>query len=196
MHRNPELDMFPLDTELERTLRNLRKVKSAETTIMEEERMGHTVEQETAAERPPMQDTMEDFWRPIIQEEYSTVRQPAIEANNFELKPALITMVQQNQFTGHPTKDLNEHMGRFLKMANTVKLNGVRPEVTRLHLFPFSLRYIASTWYESLPYGSINTWEELVEAYLGRFFPLSLTTERRREIIVFKQGEDESLYTT
>ena len=36
---------------------------------------------------------MEDFWRPIILEEYSVVRQPAIEANNFELKPTLITMV-------------------------------------------------------------------------------------------------------
>ena len=34
-----------------------------------------------------------------------------------------------------------------------------------------------------------------MEAYLGRFFPLSLTFERRREIIVFQQGEDESLYT-
>ena len=39
---------------------------------------------------------MEDFWRPIIQEEYSVVRQPVIEANNFELNPALITMVQQH----------------------------------------------------------------------------------------------------
>ena len=86
-------------------------------------------------------------------------------------------------------------MGRFLRMANTAKLNGVRPEVIKLHLFPFSLRHIATTWYESLPYGSVNTWEELVEAYLGRFFTPSLTTERRREIIVFKQGEDESLYT-
>ena len=38
---------------------------------------------------------MEDFWRPIIQEEYSAVRQPAIKANNFELNPALITMGQQ-----------------------------------------------------------------------------------------------------
>ena len=94
MHRKPESDLFPLDTELERTLRNLRKVKSAETTIMEKERMGQTVEQETATERPPMYDTMEDFWRPVIQEEYSAVRQPGIEANNFELKPALITMVQ------------------------------------------------------------------------------------------------------
>ena len=36
---------------------------------------------------------MEDFWRLVIQDEYSTVRKLAIEANNFELKPALITMV-------------------------------------------------------------------------------------------------------
>ena len=106
---------------------------------------------------------MEDFWRPIIQEEYSAIRQPIVDANNFELKLALITMVQQHQFTGH----------QF-----TVKLNGVRPEVIKLHLFPFSLRDIAVTWYESLPYGSVDTWEELVEAYLGRFFPLSLISKR------------------
>ena len=107
---------------------------------------------------------MEDFWRPVIQAEYSVAKQPAINANNFELKPALITMVQQNQFTGHPTEDPNEHLGRFLRMENTVKLNGVRPEVIKLYLFPFSLRDIATTCYESLPYGSIDTWEELVEA--------------------------------
>ena len=73
-------------------------------------------------------------------------------------------------------------------MANTVKLNGVRPEVIKLHMFPFSLRDTAATWYESLPYGSVDSWDELVEAYLCIFFPPSLTSERRREIIVFKQG--------
>ena len=36
---------------------------------------------------------MEDFWIPVIQEEYSIVRQLSIEANNFELKPTLIIMV-------------------------------------------------------------------------------------------------------
>ena len=161
---------------------------------MADERNDQIVEQRTVAGRPPMQDTMEDFWRPIIQEEYSAIRQPTVDANNFELKLALITMVQQNQFTGHPTEDPNEHLGRFLRKENIVKLNGVRPEVIKLHLFPFSLRDIAATWYESLPYGLVDTWEELVEAYLGRFFPSSLTSERRREIIVFQQGEDESLY--
>ena len=61
MHRTSELDLFPLYTELERTLRNLRKVRSAETKIMENERMGQTVEQEITAERVPVQYTMEDF---------------------------------------------------------------------------------------------------------------------------------------
>ena len=195
MHRKPESDLSTLDTELERTLRSLRKTKRAKKATMVDERINQTVEQETAAERLQRQDTMEDFWRPVIQAEYSAVRQPAVEANNFELKPALITMVHQHQFTSHPTEDPNEHLGRFLRMANTVKLNGVRPELIKLQLFPFSLRDITATWFDSLPYGSVNTWEELVEAYLGRFFPFSLTFERRKEISVFNQGEDDSLYT-
>ena len=37
---------------------------------------------------------MEDFWRPVFQDEYSGVRQLTIEAINFELKLALIIMVQ------------------------------------------------------------------------------------------------------
>ena len=75
---------------------------------------------------------MEDFWKPVIRDDYSIVRQPAIEANKFELKPTLITMIQHNQFTSHPSEDPNEHMGRFLIMANIVKLNRVRPHVIKL----------------------------------------------------------------
>ena len=40
----------------------------------------------------------------------------------------------------------------------------------------------------------MNTWDELVKAFMGRFIPSTLTSERRGEIIIFKQGEDESLY--
>ena len=91
---------------------------------------------------------MEDFYRPVIIDEYSAVRKPAMEANNFELKPALITIVLQHRYTGHPIEDPNEHMGRFPRMANTVKLNGVRPEVIKLQLFLFSLRDVAATWFK------------------------------------------------
>ena len=85
---------------------------------------------------------MEDFLRPVIQEEYYAVRQPTIEANNFKLKPALITMVQQHQFTGHPSEDPNEHMGRFMRMANIVKLNRGETISNQAATFPlFSERY-------------------------------------------------------
>ena len=96
MHRKPESDLSSLDTELERTLRNLRKVKRVGEATMADERINQTVELETTTERLQRQDTIEDFWRPVIKEEYSAVRQLAVEANNFELKPALITMVQQH----------------------------------------------------------------------------------------------------
>ena len=129
---------------------------------------------------------MEDFWRLIIRDEYSAIRQPPIEANNFELEPALITMVQQNQFTTHPSEDPNEHLGRFMRMANTVKLNGVNSDVIKLQLFPFSLRDIATSCFNSLPYGSVSNWEEPVEAYLSRFFPPALTSKMIRKIIAFK----------
>ena len=169
------------DTEIARTLRNLRKITSAEFRNLanQRERLQAIPKEEEEAERPQRPNTMEDFCRPIIQEEYSVVRQPAIEANNFELKLALITMVQQHQFTGHPFEDLNEHMGRFMRMANTVKLNGVRLEVIKLQLSPFSQRDVVATWFESLPVGLVNTWEELVEAYMGKFFPPALTSKRR-----------------
>ena len=188
MHKRPKADLLPLDTETERTLQNMRRITSAESRNManQRERLQTNPKEEEEVERPQRPNAMEEFWRPIIQKEYSIVRQPPIEANNFELKPALITMVQQHQLTGHPFEDPNKHLGRFMRMGNIVNLNGVRPDVIKLQLFPFSLRYMAATWFDSLPVGSVNTWEELVEAYMSRFFPPTLTAERRGEIIVFK----------
>ena len=36
MHRKLEAKLLPLDTELDRTLRNLKKVRSVESAVMEE----------------------------------------------------------------------------------------------------------------------------------------------------------------
>ena len=96
IHRKQDSDLIPADTELERTLRSLRKKKRSENAAMANERHDQTEEQRTAARRPPIIDTMEDLCRPIIQEEYSAIRQHTVDENNFELKAALITMVQQH----------------------------------------------------------------------------------------------------
>ena len=74
MHRKPRSDLLLVYSELERTLRSLRKVSRAEKATMADERIDQTVEQETTIERPLIQDTMEDFWRLVIKAEYSAVR--------------------------------------------------------------------------------------------------------------------------
>ena len=53
MHRKPYAELLPLDTKLERTVRNMRKVKSAESTTMakQRERMQPILEEEVE-ERP------------------------------------------------------------------------------------------------------------------------------------------------
>ena len=75
MHIKPEADLLPLDIEIEKTLRNPRKVTSAESTSMENQRERlQPIPKETELDRPQRQMTMEDFWRPVIQDEYFAMR--------------------------------------------------------------------------------------------------------------------------
>ena len=62
MHRNREADLLPLDTEIERTLKNLRKITSAESKSManQSERL-QAIPEEEEVERPQRPNTMEDF---------------------------------------------------------------------------------------------------------------------------------------
>ena len=147
--------------------------------------------QEGSAEILKEHDTMEKLWNSFIHNKYAAIKPPAINANDFELKPALITMVQQNQFAGHSTENPNEHLGRFLRIANSIQLNGVKPEVMQLQLFPFSLRDMALTWFDSLPQESVNDWEKLMRAYFNKFFISSLQSRQRGEIINSKHEGDE-----
>ena len=147
--------------------------------------------QECSVEFLKEHDTMENLWNSFIHNKYSAIKPPAVDANDYELEPALITMVQQNQFAGNSTENPNEHLGRFLRIANSIKLNGVKPEVIQLQLFPFSLRDMAITWFNSLPLESVNTWEELMRAYFNKFFIPSLQSKQRREILNSKHGGDE-----
>ena len=112
---------------MERTLKELQKDKrKLKIAAMTDEGLNSATNKECAAEVLKEQNTMEDSWKSFIQDKYLAVRQPAIDVDDFELKLALIIMVQQNQFTGHPTENPNQHLGQFLRISNSIKLNGVR----------------------------------------------------------------------
>lgn len=73
-------------------------------------------------------------------------------------------------------------------------MSTITDDTIRLRLFPFSLRGLAYKWLTSLAPRSINTWNDLVEKFLGQHFPPSKVVKIREEISVFKQGELETLF--
>jgi len=68
---------------------------------------------------------------------------------NFELKPALITMVQASPFCGKAHKDANAHLQHFMEICSTFSIKGVSQEAIHLRLFPFSLLGKARQWFYS-----------------------------------------------
>ena len=75
---------------------------------------------------------LRDYAFPQASSITSSIINPTIEANNFELNPALITFVEQEQFGRHPLKNPNAHLRKFLAKCDSIKLNGVSIDATKL----------------------------------------------------------------
>jgi hypothetical protein len=75
---------------------------------------------------------------------------------NFELKPALIMMVQASLFYGKGHEDANTHLQHFLEICSTFAIKGVSQEAIHLRLFPLSLLGKAKQWFYS-NYNAIDT---------------------------------------
>ena len=74
------------------------------------------------------------------------------------------------------------------------KQNGVSDDAIRLRLFPFTLKDKAKSWLNSLPSGSITTWDQLASSFLNKYFPPSKTMKLRNDITNFVQDSGETLY--
>ncbi|XP_073273293.1 uncharacterized protein [Primulina huaijiensis] len=110
MRRSQNLDLLIFDPEIERTARSLRKARREEIQAMADNRDN---------ENPPPAIPIRDHFRPVLNAHYSGIARGTINAYNFELKPALINMVLQNQFGGAALADPHLHLRTFLEITDT-----------------------------------------------------------------------------
>jgi hypothetical protein len=102
---------------------------------------------------------------------------------NFELKSSLINMEQASPFCGKPNKDANSHLENFLELCDTVMIQGVTADFTKLRLFHFSLPEKAKQWFYKEK--DIDTLDKCSKAFLAKFFPLGKTNALRGRISSF-----------
>ncbi|XP_038978816.1 uncharacterized protein LOC120109139 [Phoenix dactylifera] len=137
---------------------------------------------------------LSDYAVPNVNGAQPSIVRPTVNANNFEIKPGLIQMVQQEQFGGGPSEDPHAHLANFLEICDTIKMNGVSDDAIRLRLFPFSLKDKAKAWLNSKAPNSFTTWNALSQAFLSKYFPPGKTAKLRNDITSFAQFDGESLY--
>ena len=94
--------------------------------------------------------------------------------NGFELKPALINMVQVSQFCGKAHEDASAHLQHFLEIYSTFTIKGVNKDAILLRLFPFSLLGKAKQWFYAHKDRN-TTWDNCFTAFLAKFFPTGKT---------------------
>ncbi|GKC21429.1 zinc finger, CCHC-type containing protein [Tanacetum coccineum] len=138
--------------------------------------------------------TLGDYSKPSHEGYRNTIKLPA--GNNMvPLRSDTIRLVQNGcSFHGLRSEDPNQHLKDFLKLVDSLDLDGENRERTRLCLFQFSLRDQSSNWLERLPAGSISTWEDLTTRFLAQFFPLGRIAKLRNDILMFQQHHGESLF--
>ncbi|GJT70215.1 MAK10-like protein [Tanacetum coccineum] len=134
-----------------------------------------------------------DYSKPSHEGYRNTIELP-VGNNVVPLRSDTIRLVQNGcSFHGLRSEDPNQHLKDFLKLVDSLDLDGENRERTRLRLFQFSLRDQASNWLERLPAGSITTWEDLTTRFLAQFFPPGRTAKLRNDILMFQQHHGESL---
>jgi hypothetical protein len=117
---------------LKRTKAKLKRVSALES---EDNRIRRslTPEFEAIANK-----SLREFFAPTIVNIH-TRPEVNVGDNGFELKPALINMVQANQFCGKAYEDASAHLQHFLEICSTFTIKGVTKDAIVLRLFPFSL---------------------------------------------------------
>ncbi|GKB96318.1 reverse transcriptase domain-containing protein [Tanacetum coccineum] len=110
--------------------------------------------------------TMEELCQPTLNGRGGPIAPIAIQATNFRLKNDMIQQVQNSCPFRRLGDDANKHLDKFLHVTQSMKVNG----------------------------NSITTFDQMAKIFLGKYFPPSMVTKLRNDIMNFHQEPDGSLF--
>ncbi|XP_061358470.1 uncharacterized protein LOC133302672 [Gastrolobium bilobum] len=144
-----DTDSLQFDPEIEKTAKRNRKL--AKERRQQEKEASSSIEprEEAMGDNnvpPPPPRTLGDYMTPARVPRTASIVRPNVDANNFELKPALLQLIQKDQFAGGSTEDPYIHLENFLLYCDTLKMNGVSWDAILLRLFPCSLKDDPRGW--------------------------------------------------
>jgi hypothetical protein len=150
---------------------------------------------------------MDLFTSPLEDEEMS-LREPAMPSmeeidmqksdltlatTHYEVKPRIIKLVATKPFRVVEDDNPYRHIKEFTMICNTVQQEGVPATWFTWNLFPFPLEDEARRWYTLASVEAKRNWDDLVKKYLLKFFLISKVQDLRRQVLTYKQGEDEGI---
>ncbi|XP_059295631.1 uncharacterized protein LOC132048969 [Lycium ferocissimum] len=126
----------------------------------------------------------------------AAIRPPPVQGNaSFHVNNTMLHLLNtKGLFRGLPIDDFNRNLKNFLGVCTTNMHPTISSEMVKLRLFSFSLTAEATIWLDDLLAGSITTWEELIQAFLKKFFPPFRMLQLRDEINNFRQLPNETLH--
>jgi hypothetical protein len=182
--RSLNLDLTSLDPEIERTLR--RRFRNS---VEMGDNMHANENERNRGENVDHTRTLMDLFAPVATNSPSCIVLPPTNATHFDLKPHVLQFLPA--FHGLDLENPYSHVKKFKDICATFKFQNFSEESVHLRLFPFSLHDRAKAWLDSNMPGSITSWENLLNKFYNKFFPMSKVNECRKEISSFTQEEDE-----
>jgi len=136
MNKSPGFGVLSkIDTKMEKTFQKLKKQRRIEEWLERAKRTHKMAGGEIEQTR-----TRRDYVTPGVHELTPSITRPFVTANNLKLKLALMLMKQQSLFVDTPVEGPNLYPSVFLKVCDTLKLNGTSDDSMNLHFFLFTLR--------------------------------------------------------
>ena len=87
----------------------------------------------------------------------SAIRPPAIQRNDFELKPQYFTLLGHTPYCGLPHEHPMDHLEQFVDFVSAIEANRVVEEYLFFKLFKYSQARDATHWLKQLPLGSLKS---------------------------------------